>query len=50
MPIMKYLRPSWAVTVILAMTLIFGTAIAATVVHAGEVTISAASDPNFAIK
>jgi len=49
-PIMKYLRPSWAVTVILAMTLIFGTAIAATVVHAGEVTIAAASDLNFAIK
>ncbi|ULA60634.1 MAG: Molybdenum ABC transporter, periplasmic molybdenum-binding protein ModA [Nitrospira sp.] len=50
MPIRKSIRPLWAVTVILAMTLMLGMAKAATVAYAGEVTIAAASDLNFAIK
>ncbi len=50
MPILKYMRPLWPVTCILAMALMLGMATVPFVVQAGEVTIAAASDLNFAIK
>ena len=50
MPIMKYMRPLWTMTCILTMSLVLGMANGATVALAGEVTIAAASDLNFAIK
>lgn len=50
MPTLKYIRPLGAIICILAMLLMFGAATGAQVAQAGEVTIAAASDLNFAIK
>lgn len=50
MPIMKYMRPFYAMIGILAMALILGLTNVRTDAQAGEVTVAAASDLNFAIK
>ena len=50
MSIWKYMRPLWAMSCMLAIALVLVLPMAPTVAQAGEVTIAAASDLNFAIK